>query len=80
MTIHRNVGGVDRAVRLAIGAVLPLAAALAPMGSGWRVVAGTVGGIALATALGGYCPLNQLLGVDTAHGPLVRRARARMTS
>lgn len=47
---------------------LLLASAFVPVHRGLRTLA-TAGGTAVVlTALTGYCPLNQALGIDTAHG------------
>lgn len=66
--IHRNVGGVDRGLRLAAGAVLSAVGSIMRLPSAWRAALLGVGVVALTTGLTGYCPLNQLLGVDTRHG------------
>ncbi len=63
----RNVGGIDRAVRLAAGAIL-LATGLVLLagdgGHGWTVA--IVGAILLATGAVGFCPPYVLLGISTA--------------
>ncbi len=64
-----NVGTVDRAFRLVLGAMLIVAALL----SGWAVFDGAalrygavvVGVVMLATALFRFCPLYTVLGVKT---------------
>lgn len=65
--MDRNVGGVDRLVRLAGGLVL--------LGYGYRNRAETTGALAfiagsdiLATAVIQRCPVNTLLGIDTCDG------------
>lgn len=62
-----NVGGIDRAVRLVLGAVL-LAIGLAQLasggGHGWTVT--IVGGLILGTGVVGFCPPYVLLGISTA--------------
>jgi hypothetical protein len=69
--LGRNVGGADRALRAVAGTLL-LAAALSGSTSGsTRAVLLAISGIALATALTRFCPLNAALGIDTRHlGPM----------
>jgi hypothetical protein len=60
-----NVGGLDKQMRLAVGIA---SAAYTLFGEGdttKKVAAGAVSAIALTTALSGYCPLNDLAGVNT---------------
>jgi hypothetical protein len=60
-----NVGGADKALRIIIGIAALAAAIFADLAIGWRVAAYAVGGIALITAFVGYCPLNQIIGLNT---------------
>jgi Protein of unknown function (DUF2892) len=63
--MSRNVGSLDRTLRIAIGVVL-LAYAI-PLGfpvTGWNWV-GWIGVIPLLTGLVGTCPLYSMLGVST---------------
>lgn len=60
-----NVGGPDKALRIIVGIAALAAAIFVALPAGWRVAAYAVGGIALVTALIGYCPLNQLIGLNT---------------
>lgn len=63
----RNVGGVDRAVRLALGAVLlPTGIVLlaGDHGHGWIVT--IVGSLILASGALGFCPPYVLFGISTA--------------
>lgn len=55
-----NVGGVDRSLRIVVGAALVGATAL-----GAIPVWGYVGIIPLATGLVGFCPLYPILGYST---------------
>ena len=56
----RNVGGIDRLLRIFAGLVL---IGLALMGTiGWW---GFIGVVPLVTAAIGYCPLYSLLGMNT---------------
>lgn len=63
-----NVGGVDRTARIVVGIVLVAVAVLAPIETVWRIVAGVIAVIALATAATRFCPANALLGIDTYKG------------
>ena len=63
----RNVGGVDRALRITAGLVLLALGAFGPLG--WW---GLVGLVPLGTALAGWCPAYGLLGLSTC--PLRRTA------
>lgn len=65
-----NVGGADRAVRWILTAVFVIAGFAAPVEPGWRIALFVLGGIAFFTALTTYCPLNQVLGINTCRkGP-----------
>ena len=56
----RNVGAVDRAIRLVAGIVLLALVFVGPQ-TRW----GYIGLVLIATAAVGYCPLYQILGVST---------------
>ena len=58
--MKRNVGNVDRAIRIAAGAVLIGLAAAGIVG--WW---GWLGIVPLATGLIGWCPPYAMLGIDT---------------
>jgi hypothetical protein len=59
----RNVGAVDRAIRVVLGlALLWYALLAAPTGFNW---VGWLGLVPLATALVGSCPLYSILGLNT---------------
>lgn len=61
--MNRNVGTVDRIIRIIIGlALLWYALLAAPTGYNW---VGWIGIIPLATALIGFCPLYTVLGIRT---------------
>ncbi|MFB6151128.1 MAG: DUF2892 domain-containing protein [Haloarculaceae archaeon] len=69
--MNRNVGSVDRAVRIAVGAVLAVAGLLA-IGGYWEagLAAGAVGVLAgvvlVATGATQQCPMYAATGVSTA--------------
>lgn len=56
----RNVGAVDRAIRLVAGIALLALVFVGPQ-TRW----GYFGLVLIATALVGYCPIYQILGVST---------------
>lgn len=63
----RNVGGVDRALRLALGVVLlptGLVLLAGDHGHGWIVT--IAGALLLASGVLGFCPPYALLGISTA--------------
>jgi hypothetical protein len=61
----RNVGTIDRALRIVIGlALIAYALKLGLPDTGWNW-AGWIGVVPLLTALIGNCPLYSLLGVST---------------
>lgn len=64
--MSRNVGHLDSALRLALGAALISAAFLIPTTYQWLAV--SVAAIATGTALLGICPLYRALGLSTHRG------------
>ena len=63
--MKKNVGNVDKWVRIVVGVVL--LGVLLFVQSGWRWV-GLLGFVALATAFTGFCPLYTLFGISTNKG------------
>ena len=63
----RNVGGIDKWLRIGAGILLLALGAFGPLG--WW---GLVGIVPLATALMGFCPLYTLIGLNTC--PLDKRS------
>jgi hypothetical protein len=58
--MEKNVGGIDRALRLIVGIVLIALVFVGPQ-TPW----GWIGIVPLATALFGYCPAYRLIGLNT---------------
>ena len=58
--MKRNVGGIDRAIRIIVGLALIIAAATGTIG--WW---GWLGVLVLATGVFSFCGLYALLGVNT---------------
>ncbi len=71
---RRNVGGIDRVLRVAAGAILlPAGIVLAAGGHppGWTLA--IVGALLLASGALGFCPPYVLLGISTARPPCAGR-------
>ncbi|MGJ3264265.1 MAG: YgaP family membrane protein [Salinarimonas sp.] len=61
----RNIGGIDRTIRIVAGLLLlAFALGLGFPQTGWNWV-GWIGVVPLATALLGWCPAYSLVGLDT---------------
>ncbi len=69
MKNFKNIGTVDRVVRVAVGAAMLLFVPLALVGSGvgWALF-GLFGVIPLFAGALGYCPPYALLGINTYRG------------
>ena len=63
--MERNVGGMDKTIRLVLGVVFALGVFLVSATLA-KVLLGAVAVIAFGTALSGFCPLNRLFGVNTS--------------
>ena len=59
-----NVGGIDRALRVSVGIILVVLAALDHIG-----VWGWIGIVPIATGLFKFCPVYPLLGISTCSAP-----------
>ncbi len=59
-----NVGSIDRALRVTVGVILVVLAALGNIG-----VWGWIGIVPIATGLFKFCPLYTLLGMNTCSAP-----------
>lgn len=63
--MSKNVGNVDRALRLVVGiALIAFAAKIGFPDTGWNWI-GWVGVVPILTALVGTCPLYSVLGLST---------------
>ena len=62
--MQRNVGGIDRVLRIVVGFALLSLVLVLDAPARWF---GLVGLIPLFTAAVGWCPLYPLLGVSTCH-------------
>ena len=73
-----NVGTVDSAIRIAVGAAVVLATILIPATAGWLLALLSIAVLAIGTALLRICPVYRLFGVSTHQPPdLADRGRAR---
>jgi hypothetical protein len=61
--MNKNVGSIDRVLRIAVGAVLIALVFIGPQ-TPW----GWIGLIPLVTAVIGWCPAYTLLGLNSAKG------------
>lgn len=60
-----NVGGIERPIRIGLGATLLGLGALGGFPTAATTIALLVGGVALGTGVIGYCPAWTLLGINT---------------
>lgn len=60
-----NVGGIERTIRVLLGAALLWLALVHVVTGGWAIVFYVVAAIALVTGLVGFCPAWKLLGINT---------------
>ncbi len=61
----RNMGAIDRTVRIVIAAVLAFLAATGRIDGGLAIAAWVVAAVFLLTSLVGFCPAYRLVGIDT---------------
>jgi len=52
--MKKNVGGIDKVLRIIAGLVLVLIGIFVQLGTGWRIVLLVVGAVALVTAFTGF--------------------------
>jgi hypothetical protein len=60
-----NVGSVDKVARVSLGVAFVFIGLLAPISTLARFIWVALSLALFVTAFSGYCPLNQLLGIDT---------------
>ncbi len=63
--MKKNIGSVDRYLRLAMGVGLLLLALLAPLSLELRVITALLGGFTVFEALVGWCGFYALIGKNT---------------
>ncbi len=64
----RNVGGIDRGVRIVLGVILLVVGFSAPLGVVWKTVVFVLAAVALVTGASGTCGLYALMGTSTRKG------------
>lgn len=64
-TSRCNVGYTEQKIRIGVGTALLAAAAFAPVSRGWRIGLGVFGAAEILTGALRYCPVSQLVGVNT---------------
>lgn len=69
----RNMGSLDRVVRLVAAVVLVVGALLAGAGTTLGVVLLVVAAVLAVTSAVGFCPLYRLIGVSTLHRTVATR-------
>ncbi len=63
--MRRNVGRLDRDIRLIVGAAALVTGLTVPLPRGWRIGLFSLAASNLITAATQYCPINQALGINT---------------
>lgn len=71
-----NVGGWDRNIRWMVGSAALVAGVLAPIRLPWRISLLALGASNLFSAGTRYCPVNEILGVNTATQDLKEEVRS----
>jgi hypothetical protein len=62
----KNVGAIDKIIRLIIGTALLLVGFYVQISDGWRLAVFLVAAIAYVTAIWGFCHLLMVLGISTS--------------
>jgi hypothetical protein len=73
MSMSCNVGRVDRIARALIGVVLMGIAIFGVLSTTAAIGLGLAGAVLVGTAMAGFCPLYQLLGLSTCNPGLRTR-------
>lgn len=61
----RNVGGIDRGIRIVLGVILLVVGFSVPLGVVWKTVVFVFAAVALVTGVIGTCGLYALMGTST---------------
>lgn len=64
MALSRNVGSIDKVIRLVVGAIL-VAAGVFSFGGTTGIIAAVIGAVLIVTALINFCPLFKILGISS---------------
>ncbi len=65
--MEKNMGTIDRLIRIVVAAVLILLIYLKVITGVWMYVAGLVAVVFIVTSMLGFCPLYKLLGISTCN-------------
>jgi len=65
MTLPKNVGGIDRKVRIVFGLLFISIGLFGNLGPGGKTIVFVLAAIGLITGFLNYCPLNSLLSINT---------------
>lgn len=65
----KNVGSIDRFVRIIVALALAFAAATGVVTGNWAIAAWVVAAVFAVTSVIGFCPAYRLIGVDTCRRP-----------
>lgn len=63
--MERNMGGLDRGLRIVVAIVLAVLAYTGRIEGGIAIAAYVVAAVFVVTSLVGYCPLYRVIGMDT---------------
>ncbi len=64
--MKKTVGSIDKVVRVTVGLIFVIVAFVAPVGQVMKVILIVLGIIAFVTAFTGFCPMYNLLGINTS--------------
>lgn len=64
--MEKNMGTIDRLIRLTIAAALVLLIVLKVLTGIWMIVAALVAIVFIVTSMLGFCPLYKLIGISTS--------------
>jgi hypothetical protein len=65
MTLAKNVGGVDRTLRIVLGLLFLSIGLFGNLGTAGKTLSFVLAAAGLITGFLNYCPLNALLGINT---------------
>ncbi len=65
MALAKNVGGIDRTIRIVLGLLFLAIGLFGNLGTMGKTISYVLAAIGLVTGFVHYCPLNALLGINT---------------
>ena len=66
MALAKNVGGVDRRVRIILGLLFLSIGLFGDLGTVGKTISFVLAAVGLVTGFVNYCPLNALLGINSS--------------